>query len=300
MKKLLAFILATFMLFSFVSCFDGTPEVTPAPETTEKVPEEPVLHSFYSGQILFSYDESDNFYLTTQKGTEEYEKWGRIYVDPAANSDVLIYYEEGELYEIFYSGEIVPMADSQYGYVEKLHNIRIVTSPREYDGIGYDVMILRQGFAENAIAPVSLAAEGKSSGGLMLLAESQDEFTEMADSYFMLEREIPENATELQRKTITMMNQRRQLLDGYDEGFFKNNDLLMIFIETGSGSVRYDVTDIGIESGLCTVTVQTVKPDCTCNMAYWIIFISIPKEVSSTITEYKYSIVPYKWESQSQ
>ncbi len=299
-KKLLAFILAMFMLFSFVSCFDGTPETTYSPETTEAIPEEPVLRSFYSGQVLYSYDMSGDLYLTTQKGSEEYEKWERIYVDPDANADVLIYYEEGEIYEIFYSGEITPMAESQYGYVEKLHAIRIISSPREYDGIGYGVAILRQGFSENAIAPVSLAAEGKSSGGLMLLAESQDEFTETADSYFMLEREIPENATELQRKTITLMNQRQQLLDGYDNEFFNNNDLLMIFISSGSGSERYDIEDISIDSGLCNVTVKTTEPSLTCDMAYWIIFVSIPKEVSADITEYKCSVLPYEWESQDR
>lgn len=97
---------------------------------------------------------------------------------------------------------------------------------------------------------------------------------------------------------MTLMNQRRQLLDGYDDAFFKNNDLLMIFNKEGSGSVRYDVTDVAIESGLCKVTIQTVEPDGSCNMAYWIIFVSIPKEASSTIAKYDYTVLPYVWESQ--
>ena len=97
---------------------------------------------------------------------------------------------------------------------------------------------------------------------------------------------------------MTLMNQRRQLLDGYDDAFFKNNDLLMIFKKEGSGSVRYDVTDVAIESGLCKVTVQTVEPDGSCDIAFRIIFVSIPKDVSSSITKYDYTILPYVWVTQ--
>ena len=97
---------------------------------------------------------------------------------------------------------------------------------------------------------------------------------------------------------MTLMNQRRQLLDGYDDAFFKNNDLLMIFNKEGSGSVRYDVTDVAIESGHCNVTVQTVEPDGSCDIAFWLIFVSIPKDVSSSITKYDYTILPYVWVTQ--
>ena len=303
-KKIISIFLAFIFLFSALpSCNDttdkgGTPETTlPVTEESEEMPEETVIHSFYAERVLYSYAPEDDYaFLVAAKDTEEYEKWKRIYVDPEKNKDLLIFYEEGEIYEIFYFGEITSMADGECGYIDQLHSIKIATSPREYDNIGYSVAVLREGFNKNAIRPISLAAEGKSEHFLLLLAQSFDEFNPMIGSCFMFKFDLPDSPTYLQQKTIAFRNQRRQLLDVFDAEFFSNNDLLMIFIESGSGSERYDVENISIESGLCNVTVRITEPDGTCDMAYWIIFVSIPKEVSATITEYKYEVLPYKWE----
>jgi hypothetical protein len=300
-KKFISAALAFLFIFTALSSCRGTPveedapALTTAPETTEAGPDDPVINSFYADYVNFSFHPEDDYaYLIALNGTEEREKWERIYVDPEKNEDILIYYEEGEVYEVFYFGEITTMEDG-YGYIEQLHSFRIASSPREYGGIDYSVSILRQGFNKNAIRSVSLNSQWKTTDMLMLLAESREEFTEMATDYFMSDMEIPQNATDLQRKTITYRNQRRQLLDGYDEDFFKNNDLLMIFLYVGSGSLRYDVEDISIESGLCDVAVRTTHPDGTCDMESWIICVSIPKEVSAGISEYSVQILPYVW-----
>lgn len=262
-------------------------ETTVTPETTEAIPDDPVINSFYADRVYYSFDpENDYAYLIALSGTEECEKWERIYVDPEKNDDILIYYEEGEVYEVFYFGEITT-TDDGYGYVEQLHSFRIMTSPREYSGINYSVSILRQGFNKNAIRSVSLNSQWKTTDMLMLLAESREEFTEMATDYFMSDMEIPQNATDLQRKTITYRNQRRQLLDGYNEDFFKNNDLLMIFNETGSGSERYDIIDVTSQDNTLTINIAMTRGSGTCNMASWIYFISIPKNITAVTTEYK-------------
>ena len=262
-------------------------ETTVTPETTEAIPDDPVINSFYADYVNFSFHPEDDYaYLIALSGTEEREKWERIYVDPEKNEDILIYYEEGEVYEVFYFGEITTMEDG-YGYIEQLHSFRIASSPREYGGIDYSVSILRQGFNKNAIRSVSLNSQWKTTDMLMLLAESREEFTEMATDYFMSDMEIPQNATDLQRKTITYRNQRRQLLDGYNEDFFKNNDLLMIFNETGSGSERYDIIDVTSQDSTLTINIAMTRGSGTCNMAYWIYFISIPKNITAVTTEYK-------------
>ena len=270
-------------------------ETTVTPETTEAIREEPVINSFYAYYVNFSFDpENDYAYLIARNGTEEREKWERIYVDPEKNEDILIYYEEGEVYEVFYFGEITTMEDG-YGYIEQLHSFRIASSPREYGGIDYSVSILREGFDPTAISRLSLAAEGKSESERMLLVRSFDEFSSMINSCFMYQIDFFDNPTWIQKRSIAFRNQRVQLLDGFDAEFFTDNDLLMIFLYVGSGSLRYDVEDISIESGLCDVAVRTTHPDGTCDMESWIICVSIPKEVSAGISEYSVEILPYVW-----
>lgn len=270
-------------------------ETTVTPETTEAIPDDPVINSFYADYVNFSFDpENDYAYLIALNGTEEREKWERIYVDPEKNEDILIYYEEGEVYEVFYFGEIMTM-ENGYGYIEQLHSFRIASSPREYGGIDYSVSILREGFDPTAISRLSLAAEGKSESERMLLVRSFDEFSSMINSCFMYQIDFFDNPTWIQKRSIAFHNQRVQLLDGFDADFFTDHDLLMIFLHVGSGSLRYDVEDISIESGLCDVAVRTTHPDGTCDMASWIICVSIPKEVSAGISEYSVEILPYVW-----
>ena len=274
-------------------------ETTVTPETTEAIPDDPVINSFYADYVNFSFHPEDDYaYLIAANGTEEHEKWKRIYVDPEKNKDILIFYQEGEVYEVFYFGEITT-TDDGYGYVEQLHSFRIMTSPREYSGIGYSVSVLRESYNSDAIRPLSLAARGKSEYPLLLLAQTFDEFAPMIGSCFMVKMEIPENPTYIQKKTLTFYNQRQQLLDVYDAAFFNSHDLLMIFISSGSGSERYDVEDISVEEALCNVTVRITEPSGTCDMENWIIYISIPKEVSAAINEYKYEVLPYEWEKRN-
>lgn len=99
LKRTISALITVILLFSaLISCADeqstdGAPESTKLSETTVEIPEEPVLHSFYSGQRLYSYDQSDKFFLIPKKDSEEYEKWERIYIDPDANRDVLYVWE---------------------------------------------------------------------------------------------------------------------------------------------------------------------------------------------------------------
>lgn len=288
------------LLLALTSCFD-TPnedlsdETTAADELTEAVPEDLVINSFYADRVYYSFHQEDDYaYLIALRGTDENEKWERIYVDPEKNEDILIYYEEGEVYEVFYYGEITTMEDG-YGYIEQLHSFRIASSPREYGGIGYSVSILREGFDPTAISRLSLAAEGKSESERMLLVRSFDEFSSMINFCFMYQNNLPDNPTWLQKRSIAFHNQRVQLLDGFDADFFTDHDLLMIFLHVGSGSLRYDVEDISINSGICDVAVRTTEPDGTCDMASWIICVSIPKEVSAGISKYSVEILPYEW-----
>lgn len=299
-KKIISAALALLFIFTALTSCRGTPveedapALTTTPETTEAVREEPVINSLYADRVYFSFDpENDYAYLIALNGTKEREKWELIYVDPEKNEDILIYYEEGEVYEVFYFGEITTM-ENGYGYIEQLHSFRIASSPREYGGIDYSVSILREGFDKTAISQLSLAAEGKSESERMLLVRSFDEFSSMINSCFMYQIDFFDNPTWIQKRSIAFHNQRVQLLDGFDADFFTDHDLLMIFI-AGSGNMSFDVENISVESGLCDVVIDSTEPPITDDTKYWIICISIPKEVSAGITEYKFQILPYEW-----
>ena len=66
--------------------------------------------------------------------------------------------------------------------------------------------------------------------------------------------------------------------DNYDEDFFKENSLIFIIVECGSGSIRHQVTKVESSELRTRITVKQIVPEvCTCDMAYWHIFVSIPK-----------------------
>lgn len=65
--------------------------------------------------------------------------------------------------------------------------------------------------------------------------------------------------------------------EGYDDAFFENNSLLMIYVTSGSGSLRYGVSGVSIENGeLCVHVKLTNNPEIgTCDMAGWLIAVEI-------------------------
>lgn len=65
----------------------------------------------------------------------------------------------------------------------------------------------------------------------------------------------------------------------YSEEFFRRNDLLVLYLTEGSGSVRHRVTGLVISDATLTVEVERLVPEIgTCDMAAWL----IPVEVSKT------------------
>ena len=63
----------------------------------------------------------------------------------------------------------------------------------------------------------------------------------------------------------------------YDDAFFENNSLLMIYVTSGSGSFRYGVSGVSVENGeLCVHVKLTRAPEIgTCDMAGWIIAVEV-------------------------
>lgn len=72
----------------------------------------------------------------------------------------------------------------------------------------------------------------------------------------------------------------------YDEAFFEEDSLLIVYVDAGSGSLRFDADSISCENGsLCVHIRQTNNPEiCTEDMAGWFVAVAVKK---SEITECK-------------
>ena len=63
--------------------------------------------------------------------------------------------------------------------------------------------------------------------------------------------------------------------DRYDDAYFAEQDLILILLEEGSGSVRHQVTDVHRNQNW-QITVKRQVPELgTCDMAQWHIFVEI-------------------------
>ena len=255
--------------------------------------DEPIYSYFIAQIVICNNDPLED--LACFRPEQDSEPWERIYVEKFGDGDVFPYYQEGEFYKIVYSGNIEAIPDTEFGFIESIHSITLKHDSRTYSGIDYGIGIMRQGYSQERIAENGLNAGKEGMGYGMLLATDKAEFTDMANKYFMQERSLPDDPTDLQKKTIAQMNKRSCLLDGYDEALFAENDLLMIFMTVGSGGQRFDISDITIESGVCSITVNETREASTADIAQWIIFVSLPKSVTAGITEYRTTYIPLEY-----
>ena len=74
----------------------------------------------------------------------------------------------------------------------------------------------------------------------------------------------------------------------YDEVFFKENTLMLVYVEASSGSDRFGVDSIHCADGEFVIHVKyTNKPDGgTCDMAGWFITVAVPNSMIADCTEF--------------
>ena len=72
----------------------------------------------------------------------------------------------------------------------------------------------------------------------------------------------------------------------YDEAFFEENSILLVYVTASSGSYRYQIVDIEITEGSLIVQAKkTNSPQIgTCDMAGWFLTVAIPDEKLADIT----------------
>jgi len=74
----------------------------------------------------------------------------------------------------------------------------------------------------------------------------------------------------------------------YDEGFFKDNTLMLVYVTAGSGSLRFGVGSVTCDGkSFCIDVKQTNNPEvCTADMAGWFITVAVADSVIANCTEF--------------
>lgn len=91
------------------------------------------------------------------------------------------------------------------------------------------------------------------------------------DNYYLERREIVYSDT-----SVGFLD----ACDKYTEDFFKENCLVLVLVEEGSGSIRHEVTKVcKTAEGLTEVHVRSIVPECgTCDMALWHIIVELSRD----------------------
>lgn len=67
--------------------------------------------------------------------------------------------------------------------------------------------------------------------------------------------------------------------------FFDDRALILLRIESGSGSIRFEAEAVERTDEGVTVTVRRTAPEvCTADMAAWLLFIEVPADIGDTVT----------------
>ncbi len=79
-----------------------------------------------------------------------------------------------------------------------------------------------------------------------------------------------------------------ELTKKYDDGYFKDNSLIVCYVSSGSGSNRYGVKKIYNDGHNFRITItQTISPEVgTCDMAGWMIFVEVSKDEIKNTEEF--------------
>ena len=76
----------------------------------------------------------------------------------------------------------------------------------------------------------------------------------------------------------SIREQDASALSDYDSKFFEKKDLLILYVETGSGGDRFQVTKAEKENETLTVHIKQTNDGMTCDMAAWHFLIELDKK----------------------
>ncbi len=92
---------------------------------------------------------------------------------------------------------------------------------------------------------------------------------------------------EVLRDSDSVWDSVEEVASKYDEAFFEDNVLLLIYVGEGSGSIRHKINEIQVEDGKLSVFIDRIVPEVgTCDMAGWLITVELESSVTSGCTEF--------------
>lgn len=80
------------------------------------------------------------------------------------------------------------------------------------------------------------------------------------------------------------------VIEKYDEKYFKKNNLALIYFTEHSGSITHEIKDISINEEIIYISIKQNYPEyLTCDMAGWLLILEIEKglNVTDIITKMK-------------
>lgn len=79
-----------------------------------------------------------------------------------------------------------------------------------------------------------------------------------------------------------------EIVKSYDDSFFSERALIIVYVTSSSGSFRFDVRDVTVEDAVfCLNVIQTNHPEVyTCDMAGWYIVVEVMDSDISDIKDY--------------
>lgn len=97
--------------------------------------------------------------------------------------------------------------------------------------------------------------------------EDMDTFIDAGEAYFQLDIAYDENMS------------FSDGMQAYDDGFFSDNQLLILYLQEPSGSIRHKITDTPISGGKLSVAVESIVPEeGTDDLADWFIILELAKD----------------------
>lgn len=86
---------------------------------------------------------------------------------------------------------------------------------------------------------------------------------------------------------IYIWNSFNEVADKYDEAFFEDNTLLLVYVGEGSGSIRHKVLNVTRKGQKLNVEIERIVPEIgTCDMAGWLIAVELNKQDIAGCTEF--------------
>jgi len=212
------------------------------------------------------------------EGTYEKTLAENIYINTVlTNGKEVFPFARGAIVKIEYDGELILHSGMGIPVISNVYSVEKTPYPIEFGGVHYEIEVTQYDFNYDEVKSEAINFDpdnSKRSAPYLLKAESTDY---LADIY---EKTIGEGYNTIGSYEYD------HYFSGYDDDFFEDNILLMLFFGSNSSADRYAVSDIDIHSGKLTVNVKQTRVAQTCDGSQWLFCISVPRKTAKSITEF--------------